>query len=104
AAVQAAALKARDIELDTGNHVVTRSGAELKLPPKEFALLEVLMRYPNQVFSVERLLDSVLPTDSEAPTDVVRQCITRLRQGIGDGKDKPLIRTIHGVGYRLELD
>jgi OmpR-family two-component system manganese-sensing response regulator len=95
-------LRVRDIELDPNQHTVSKNGAEIKLFPKEFALLEFLMKHPNQIFSAESLLDHVWRSDSSASVDTVRQSLTRLRQGLDDSKTEPLIRTIYGVGYRLE--
>jgi DNA-binding response OmpR family regulator len=52
-------LKVKDIALDAGAHKVTKSGVEVKLQPKEFALLEYLLRHPNDVFSIETLLQRI---------------------------------------------
>ncbi len=95
-------IKARNIELDPVNHVVTLAGPEIKLYPKEFALLELFMRNPQRVFSPDDLLTKVWPTDSDASIETVRTTILRLRQKVEADPDNPLIRTIRGVGYRLE--
>lgn len=95
-------LKARDLELDPSTHKVTRAGNDINLLPKEFALLEFLMRHPNQVFSGEALIDRVWSTDSEATSTAVRINVNRLRGKI-DSKDEPsFISTVHGVGYRFD--
>ncbi|MGL1278540.1 winged helix-turn-helix domain-containing protein, partial [Vibrio parahaemolyticus] len=70
---------------------------------KEFNLLEVFMRHPNQVMTQDRLLDMVWANDTDKSIDVVRQTIARLRQAISDSKNNRLIRTVHGIGYRLEV-
>ncbi len=89
--------------LDPSNHVVTRDGVELKLLPKEFALLEFLMRHPNQVFSADALLNRVWASESDATIDALTSCIKRLRKKIdAEGESSP-IRTVHGVGYKLEV-
>ncbi len=92
----------RDIELDPVEHSVTMAGAELKLYPKEFSLLQLFMLHPKQVFSADDLLDRVWPTDSEASIETVRQTILRLRQKVERESEAPLIQTVRGFGYRLE--
>ena len=92
----------RDIELDPVEHTVTMAGAELKLYPKEFSLLQLFMLHPKQVFSADDLLDRVWPTDSEASIETVRQTILRLRQKVERESEAPLIQTVRGFGYRLE--
>jgi DNA-binding response OmpR family regulator len=97
-----AVLKAGDIILDTKAFKVTKAGQEINLLPKEFALMEFLMRHPNQVFSSQELLDEIWSKESENSPDTVRVHITKLRAKI-DVEGKPsLIRTIHRVGYKLE--
>lgn len=94
-------LKAQDIELNSSAHQVTKDGAPIKLQPKEFALLEFLMRNPNDVFSVEALQKRIWESDTDASPDTVRVCITRLRNKI-DSPDRPsLIRTVPRVGYQI---
>lgn len=97
-------LKFGDIELDPTNYRVTKGGEEVRLRPKEFALLEFLMRNPNRVFQGEALLNRVWVTDSEATIDALTTCIRRLRQKIDEEGKPSIIRTVHGVGYSLELD
>lgn len=94
-------LRAGKLELYPRDHKVFRDGKELKVYPKEFALLEFLMRHPNQIFSADALLNHVWRSDATASIDTVRQSLTRLRQAIEDKKE-PLIKTIYGVGYKLE--
>jgi len=91
-------LKARNITLETDTYRVTVDDKDVTLLPKEFALLEFLMRHPNQVFSSEALIDRVWPSDSEASPDTVRTYVNRLRKKV----DADVIRTIHGIGYKLE--
>ena len=74
----------------------------IKLYPKEFSLLELFMRNPQRVFSGDYLLGKVSPTDSEASIETVRMTMVRLRQKVEADPDNPLIRTIRGVGYRLD--
>jgi DNA-binding response OmpR family regulator len=95
-------LKVGDISLEHANFRVTRGDEEIRLLPKEFALLEFLMRNQNRVFAAEALLNRVWATESEATVDALTTCIKRLRKKI-DVEGKPsIIRTVHGVGYKLE--
>jgi len=100
-AVMAKTLKAADIELDPGQIKVFKASHEIHLLPKEFALLELFLRYPTQVFSAEALLDRVWNTDSSASLDTVRTYIKTLRKKIDTNPKDSLIRTVHGVGYSL---
>ncbi len=95
------ALTVRNITLDTVKYRVERDGEEVLLLPVEFALLEFLMRHPDQVFSHDALLARVWPTDSESTDEAIRSAVKRLRKKIGDAGDKPMIQTVYGVGYRL---
>jgi DNA-binding response OmpR family regulator len=101
--IQGELLTARNIQLDTIKREVSVAGEKIALTPKEFNLLEVFMRHPNQVMTQDRLLDMVWANDTDKSIDVVRQTIARLRQAISDSKNNRLIRTVHGIGYRLEV-
>lgn len=96
-------LKVQDISLDAEGHRVTRAGEEIKLMPREFAVLEFLMSNKNQVFSTDTLLQRLWHTESEVTPDAVRACIKRLRKKIdGDcGEENSIIETVPKVGYRL---
>jgi two-component system, OmpR family, response regulator len=95
-------LTAGGIELDSSARRVFRDGKELLLLPKEFALLEFLMKHPSEVFSAEALIQRVWPTDSEATPAAIRIYVTRLRKKIDNDETSSLITTVHGVGYRLD--
>ena len=95
-------LKFAHLTLDQQNFQVMKNGEEIRLLPKEFALLEFLMRNPNRVFAAEALLNRVWVTESEATVDALTTCIKRLRKKIDVEGQPSIIRTIHGVGYRLE--
>jgi two-component system OmpR family response regulator len=95
-------LLVRDIELDTSAGTVNRAGTEIELTAKEFSLLELLMRYPNQSFSLEAILDRVWDSDSAASIDTVRTHMKTLRKKIGDNNETDgIIRTKRGQGYRI---
>jgi DNA-binding response OmpR family regulator len=91
-----------NILLDSRTHRVTREGQQVHLLPTEFALLEFLLRNPNRIFSPEALLDRIWENEATVSVDAVTSCIKRLRKKI-DTKGQPsLIRSIYGVGYKLE--
>lgn len=96
-------LTVQSLTLDPSKYRVTKDGAELHLLPKEFALLEFLMRHPGEVFSSDALLHRVWHTDSDASSDAVRTCLKRLRKKLdnGEGEDNSIIQTVARVGYRL---
>ncbi|HEY9773230.1 MAG TPA: response regulator transcription factor [Planktothrix sp.] len=89
--------------LDVSACRLMKDGQQIELFPKELALLEFLMRHPNQVFSIEALQERVWSSDSEASPETVRVHIARLRSKIQDDGEKPLLRTIHRQGYMLDL-
>jgi DNA-binding response OmpR family regulator len=96
-------LKARDIELDPVKHVVTCSGKPIHISPRDFTLLEFLMRHPGEVFSVDALLNRVWNYDEDATPEALRSAIRRLRMALDEGKDpdQSCIENIVRVGYRL---
>lgn len=95
-------MKVADLTLDRASHKVKRNGTEITLVPKEFALLEFLMRHPDEIFSSEVLLNSVWPSDIEIAADTVRIHIMRLRRKIDKPGCRPMIKTLHRIGYMLE--
>ncbi len=94
-------LKIGPLELDHDTHHVVHGGEQVVLPPREFALLEFLMRHPNQVFSAEALLERVWHSDADIAPETVRACVKRLRKKLGMEAENSMIQTLHGVGYRL---
>jgi DNA-binding response OmpR family regulator len=97
-------LQVGDLVVDPGKYKVTKSGVEINLLPREFALLEFLMRHPDEVFSGEALLQRVWQSDSEATSEAIRTCIKRLRQKLDGDDDNSIIQTIPRVGYRLRAN
>lgn len=91
-----------DLVLDPKTFQVVRSGQEIKLQPREFAVLEFLMRHRGEVFTSETLLNKVWATDSEATPDAVRQCMRRLRAKLQVPGSSPVIVHQAGLGYRIE--
>jgi heavy metal response regulator len=94
-------LKFADLEMDVATHVVRRGGIKIELSPREFALLELLLRHPRQVLSRTQIAQRVWNLDYYANTNVVDVYIGYLRRKIDRGFDCPLIHTVRGIGYRL---
>lgn len=95
-------LQVGDLSLDLTNYVVKRGAEEIRLLPKEFTLLEFMMRHPSRVFSSEALLNHAWSDESDSTAGALTTCIGRLRKKI-DVEGKPsMIRTVHGVGYTLD--
>jgi DNA-binding response OmpR family regulator len=101
-AVSAKVLQIGDVVLDPKTMKVFKKEEEIHLLPKEFSLLELFLRYPNQVFSGDALLDRVWASESAASVDTVRTYIKTLRKKIDSKGSASLIRTVHGVGYCLD--
>lgn len=95
-------LSAGDIVLDPVKYKITRAGKEVKLVPKEFALLEFMMRNKGIVFSAEALLARVWTATEESSPEIIRTYIKTLRKKLQDEDGQSIIQTVHGVGYRLE--
>ncbi|CAN5561410.1 response regulator transcription factor [soil metagenome] len=94
-------LRVGPLVLDPEKHLVRKNESEIQLLPTEFALLEFLMRHPDQVFSQEALLQRVWTSESEATSEAIRSCVKRLRKKIDGESGEPLLQTVHGVGYKL---
>jgi len=97
-AAQPRILRAAGIELDPLHHTAARDGRQLQLSPREFAVLEALMRADRAVLSTEDLLTQVWDANTDPFTDTVRVTISRLRRKLGD---PPAIETITNVGYHI---
>lgn len=95
-------LKIGTLEIDPSSHQLTIDGREVNLLPKEYAILEFLMRHPNEVFSPDALLNRVWNSESDASTDTVYTYIKTLRKKISPEAPSSIIKTVHGVGYKLE--
>jgi len=94
-------LKLADLEMDLVGRTVRRAGKPIELKPKEFALLEYLMRHAGHVVTRTMLLENVWDYSFDPQTNVIDVHISRLRQKIDKGQDKPLLSTIRGAGYSL---
>jgi two-component system, OmpR family, response regulator len=94
-------LRVADLELDLLTRKVTRGGKTIDLQPREFQLLEALLRHPGQVMTRTMLLETVWEYHFDPQTNVIDVHISRLRQKIDRGFDVPLIHTVRGAGYCL---
>lgn len=90
-----------DLELDPVTLGVHRSGHEVRLTAREFALLELLARHPGQVFAQERLIEALWDSDFAAESNIVEVYIRSLRRKVDEGRRDGLIETVRGSGYRL---
>ncbi|MCB1601963.1 MAG: response regulator transcription factor [Lysobacterales bacterium] len=97
-------LKVQDLELDRLKRTVRRGERRIDLQPKEFQLLEYLMRHADQVVTRTMLLEGVWDYHFDPKTNVIDVHVSNLRNKIDRGEDQALIHTVRGVGYRLGPD
>jgi two-component system OmpR family response regulator len=90
-----------DLELDRLSHRVTRAGQDVVLQPREFRLLEYLMKNAGQVVTRTMLLEHVWDYHFDPQTNVIDVHVSRLRAKIDKGFARPLIHTIRGAGYMV---
>src|SRR5512146_88792 len=95
-------LQVGDLSLDLMRREATRDGKMIELTAKEFALLEYLMRHPGQVLTRTQIIDHVWQYDSEALSNVVDIYVHYLRDKIDRGFSHPMLKTMRGVGYKIE--
>jgi DNA-binding response OmpR family regulator len=100
-ATRPVALKVGDLALDTATRRVTRAGGPISLTPKEFAILELLMRNAGQVVSRTRLTEAVWDHASDVLDNLLDVHVKNLRKKTELPGSDPLIHTVRGVGYRL---
>ena len=100
-APQETKLQVGDLQIDLLTRQVTRSGRVIELLPREYRLLEYLMRHAGQVVTRTMLLESVWEYHFDPQTNVIDVHISRLRSKIDKGFDPPLILTRWGEGYML---
>jgi DNA-binding response OmpR family regulator len=99
---RATTLQVADLVLDRERMEVTRAGKLVPLTAKELAFLELLMTAPGRVYSRERILSNVWGTNEDPLTNIVDVYVRRLRAKIDDGHPVPLLKTVRGLGYRLD--
>ncbi len=96
-------LKVGDLEMDLIGRSVRRAGREIDLQPREFQLLEYLMRNAGQSITRTMLLEKVWEYHFDPQTNVIDVHISRLRSKIDKGFDRPMLQTVRGAGYRLDV-
>ena len=94
-------LRTADLLLDLRRRRAERAGSTIELSPREFALLEFLMRNEGRVVSRTQILDHVWGYDYSPDSNLVDVYVTYLRRKIDRGHDRRLIRTVRGTGYAL---
>jgi DNA-binding response OmpR family regulator len=90
-----------DLEMDTSRRQVQRGARSIELSPREFAVLEYLMRHPNQVLTRTQIGEHVWNFDFYHESNVVDVYIGYLRRKVEEPGELPLFHTVRGVGYRL---
>jgi len=96
-------LVAGPISLDTKSRICTINGATVSLLPKEYSLLEFLLRHPGETFSNDALIERVWKSDTEATEAAIRTCVMRLRKKLTEFGDREnRIQTLPRIGYRLD--
>ncbi len=89
------------VTLNLTTREVRCNDVAVALAPREFSVLEFLMRHPGHVFNSDDILNSVWQSSSDATAAAVRTTILRLRNKLTIG-DSSIIKTVHGVGYKVE--
>jgi two-component system OmpR family response regulator len=97
-------LKVGDLEMDLLARTVIRAGQPIDLLPREFRLLEFLMRHAGQVVTRTMLLENVWDYHFDPQTNVIDVHVSRLRQKIDKGFASPLLHTVRGAGYCLRAE
>jgi two-component system OmpR family response regulator len=90
-----------DLQVELLPRRVTRSGKVIELLPREYKLLEYLMRHAEQVVTRTMLLENVWDYHFDPQTNVIEVHVSKIRQKIDEGFEKPLMKTIRGAGYML---
>lgn len=91
-----------DLRVNVSNHEVSRSGINIDLKSKEFAILEYLIRNKNQVLTREQIIEHVWSYDFDCSSNIIDVYIRYLRAKIDDGFEVKLIATIRGSGYIIK--
>ena len=95
-------LRVGDLEMDLIGRCVRRDGKEIDLQPREFQLLEFLMRHAGQSVTRTMLLEKVWEYHFDPQTNVIDVHVSRLRSKIDKGFERPMLQTVRGAGYRLD--
>lgn len=95
-------LNAGDLTIDLVAHKVTRTDKEIILTPKEYSILEYLLRNKNKIITRTKLIEHVYDFHFDSGTNVIDVYINKLRIKVDHGFDKQLIHTVRGVGYIIK--
>jgi two-component system, OmpR family, response regulator len=93
-----------DLRLNPLSRTVTRAGRQIQLQPREFRLLEVLMRHAGQVVTRTMLLESVWDYHFDPQANVIDSHVSKLRRKIDSDFGAPLLHTVRGAGYKLSVN
>lgn len=99
---EATVLETGDLTLNLLTRSATRAGVDIELQPREFTLLEYLMRHAGQVVTRTMLLEHVWDYNFDPQTNVIDVHISRLRSKIDKDFDQPLLHTVRGAGYKID--
>jgi DNA-binding response OmpR family regulator len=97
-------MEAGDVRLDPASHRCWRGEIEVELTPREFSLLEFLLRRKGEVLPKREILDHVWDYDFEGDPNIVEVYVRHLREKLDRPFDRDMVRTVRGAGYRLESD
>lgn len=92
-------LKSQDLILNPLSHIVTRGEKQIKLTPKEFAILELLMRSAGEVTTRTKIIEHVWDYNFDGMSNIVDVLVVTLRKKVNNGYKNKLIKTVHGIGY-----
>ncbi|EDX83045.1 response regulator receiver domain protein [Synechococcus sp. PCC 7335] len=99
----AAVLQQGDLRVDPNTFEVFYQDRPLRVTPKEYTMLELFLRHPNQVFSIDAIIDNLWSFEDPPSEDAVRTHVKGLRQKLkAGGAPKDFIQTVYGLGYRLK--
>lgn len=102
--LQSEVIEIRHVKLDCNNRTVTSEGNIVELLPREFALLEFLMKHPTRIFSPDELIAQVWPSETAVSTEVVRNTVNRIRKRVDTNNSSSLIRNVYSVGYGIDSE
>src|SRR3989337_1185020 len=93
-----------DLELDPIKHKVERGGKPISLTPKEFSVLELLLRHKDEVVTRTMIIEHVWDYNFDGMSNIVAVFVASLRRKVDKGSKVKLIHTIHGVGYKISVE
>ena len=103
-AIESSVLQVADLEVDLLRRRVSRAGRRIDLTPKEFGLLELLVRRQGEVLPRSLIASLVWDMNFDSDTNVIEVAMRRLRAKVDEGFDVRLIQTVRGMGYVLEAN